>query len=126
MPRRVEDGEAAVTEVDVRGRDDDVGHRAAVVVGAHPVAELRVLVDLVGVTELAVPLVDEPVDRVHERPVERMTHGERLRREPAGGGQAARVVDVGVRDQDVRDVDLESGERLCAGPRPESPRRRCR
>ena len=58
--------------------------RAAVVVGAHPVAELRVLVDLVGVTELAVPIVDEPVDRVHERPVERMTHGERLRREPAG------------------------------------------
>ena len=115
MPRRMEDGQAPVTEFDVRGRDDDVGHRAAVVVGPHPVAELRVRVDLVGVTELAVPLVDQPVDRVHERPVERMTHGERLRRKPACGGQTARVVDIGVRDQDVRDVNLESGEHLREG-----------
>ena len=112
MPRRMENGQAPITEVDVRGRDDDVRHRAAVVVGPHPVAELRVLVDLVGVTELAVPVVDEPVDRVHERPVERMTHGERLRRKPAGGGQSARVVDIGMRDQDVRDINLESGEHL--------------
>ena len=85
----------------MRGRDDDVGHPPAVVVGAHPVAELRVLVDLVGVAELAVPIVDEPIDRVHERPVERMTHGERLRRESAGAGEAARVIDVGVSDDDV-------------------------
>ena len=87
MPRRMEDGQAPVTELDLRGRGDDVGHRAAVVVRPHPVAELRVRVDLVGVTELAVPLVDEPVDRVHERPVERMTHGERLRRESPGAAR---------------------------------------
>ena len=75
----------------------------------------RVRVDLVSVTELAVPLVDQPVDRVHERPVERMTHGERLRRKPACGGQTPRMVDIGVRHQDVRDVNLESVEHLCEG-----------
>ena len=95
------------------GGDDDGGHRAAVVVGPHPVAELGLRIDLVRVTELAVPLVDHPVDGVHERPVERMRHGERLRRKRACGGETARVVDVGMRDEDVRDVDLESGERLC-------------
>ena len=111
----MEDDQAPVTEVDVRGRVDDVGHCAAVIIGPHPIAELRVRFDLVGVTELAVPVVDQPVDRVHERAVERMTHGERLRRKPACGGQTARVVDIGVRDHDVRDVSLESGEHVCEG-----------
>ena len=113
MTRRVDDRQAPVTEVELRRRDDHACHRAAVVVGPHPVAELRVRVDLVGVPELAIAVVDQPVDRVDEWPVERMAHGERPRRQSACGGQASRVVDVGVRDEDGRHVDVESGERLC-------------
>ena len=126
VTRRVEDGQAPVTEVELRGRDDHVCHRAAVVVGPHPVAELRVRVDLVGVPELAIAVVDQPVDRVHERPVERMAHGERPRRKPACGGQASRVVDVGVRDEDVSTRRPRERRAPLRGPDPESPRRPCR
>ena len=126
VPGSVEDGQAPVTEVDLCGRGDHAGHPPAVIVGAHPITELGAWIDLVEVTEeLAVPIVDEPLDRVDERPVEQMTHGERLRREPACRGQASRVVDVGVRDDDVETSTSEPQAQVQESS-PENQRRRCR
>ena len=109
MPWGVKDSQASVPEVDVCGGRNHGADRSAVVIGPHPVTEFGVRVDLMSVPELAVPFVDHPLDRVHEWPVELVRHGERSWRERAGGGEAARVIDICVRDEDMRDVDLESG-----------------
>jgi hypothetical protein len=89
MPWGVKNSQVSVSEIDVCGRRNHGADPSAAVIGPYPATELGVRVDPMGVSELAVSFVDHPLDRVHERPVKLVGHGERPWRERAGRGEAA-------------------------------------